>query len=97
MSKVLPPAALALGLTAANSAVLNFRFQTAIAPTLLEPDLLARTNILSHPPPVIFQGLELIAVGAEPQRDALPLAVWFRQRDRHSMASILSNRYKRWF
>ena len=62
---------------------LNLRFQTAIAPTLLEPDLLARTNILSHSPPVVFQGLELIAVGAEPQRDALPLAVRFRQRDRH--------------
>ena len=62
---------------------LNLRFQTAIAPTLLEPDLLARTNILSHSPPVVFQGLELIAVGALPQRDALPLAVRFRQRDRH--------------
>jgi len=42
------------------------RIQAGIAPTLLEPDFLARTNILSHVPPVFLQGLELIAVGTEP-------------------------------
>jgi hypothetical protein len=70
---------------------LYLRIQAGIAPTLLEPDLLARTNILSHSPPVVLQGLKLIAVGTEPQRDALPLAVRFRQRDWHMGTSILSN------
>ena len=43
---------------------LNRRLQAAIAPTLLEPDLLAGTNILSHVPSVVLQGLVFIAVGA---------------------------------
>ena len=68
------------------------RIQAEIAPTLLEPNFLARTNILSHVPPVVLQGLKLIAVGTEPQRNTLPLAVRFRQRDWHMGTSILSNR-----
>ena len=54
------------------------RIQAGIAPTLLKPNFLARTNILSHIPPVVLQGLKLIAVGTEPQRNTLPLAVRFR-------------------
>jgi Phage integrase family len=72
----------------------NQRLQAAIAPTLLEPDLLTGTNVISLFPPVVLQGLELITVGAEPQRDALPLAVRFRKRDRHIGPSILSHRCK---
>ena len=70
---------------------LYLRIQAGIAPTLLEPNLLARTNILSHVPPVLLQGLKLIAVGTEPQRNTLPLAVRFRQRDWHMGTSIFSN------
>jgi hypothetical protein len=70
---------------------LYLRIQAEIAPTLLEPNLLARTNILSHVPPVVLQGLKLIAVGAEPQRNTLTLAVRLRQRDWHMGTSILSN------
>src|SRR5256885_5755872 len=73
---------------------LNQRLQAAIAPTLLEPDLLTGTNVISLFPPVVLQGLELITVGAEPQRNALPLAVRFRKRDRHIGPSILSHRCK---
>ena len=69
---------------------LNQRLQAAIAPTLLEPDLLAWTNIISLLPPVVYQGLELTTVGAQPKRNALPLAVRFRKRDRHIGPSILS-------
>jgi len=63
--------------------LLNQRLQAAIAPTLLEPDLLAGTNIISLFPPIVFQGLETITVGTEPQRNPLPLAIRFRKRDRH--------------
>jgi hypothetical protein len=65
--------------------------QAGTAPTLLEPNFLAGTNILSHIPPVVLQGFKLIAVGTEPQRNTLPLAVRFRQRDWHMGTSILSN------
>ena len=74
---------------------LYLRIQAGIAPTLLEPNFLARTNILSHVPPVVFQGLELIAVRAEPERDTLPLAIRFRQRHRHrdlhSLESVIND------
>src|SRR5438876_10616149 len=56
-------------------AALNQRLQAGIAPTLLEPDLLTGTNVISLFPPVVFQWLEPLAVGAEPQGNALPLAV----------------------
>jgi hypothetical protein len=70
---------------------LYLRVQAEIAPTLLEPNFLARTNILSHVPPVVLQGLKLVAVGTKPQRNTLPFAVRFRQRDWHMGTSILSN------
>ena len=70
---------------------LYLRIQAGIAPTLLEPNFLARTNVFSHIPPVVLQRLELIAVGTEPKRNTVPLAVRFRQRDWHVGTSILSN------
>ncbi len=74
-----------------KSGALYLRIQAGITPTLLEPNFLARTNILSHVPPVVLQGLKIIAVGTEPQWNTLPLAVRFRQRDWHMGTSILSN------
>src|SRR5205814_10603102 len=73
---------------------LNQRLQAAIAPTLLEPDLLTGTNVNSLFPPVALQGLELITVVAEPQRNALPLNARSRKRDRQMGRSILSHRSK---
>ena len=63
--------------------VLNQRLQAGIAITLLEPDPLARNNILSFFPRIFLQGLVVIAVGTEPQRNPIPLAIRFRKRDRH--------------
>jgi hypothetical protein len=62
----------------------NQRLHTAMTPTLLEPDLLAGTNIVALPPPVVFQGLVLGTIRAKPQRTAFPLAVGFGNRDRHT-------------
>src|SRR5438105_14747120 len=73
---------------------LNQRLHAAIAPTLLEPDLLTGTNVISLFPPVVLQGLELIIVRAEPQRNALPLAVSFSKRDRHLEHCLLGHRCK---
>ena len=79
------------GMLSLKFGALYLRIQAEITPTLFEPNFLARTNILSHVPPVVLQGLKLIAVGTEPQRNTLPLAVRFRQRDWHMGTSILSN------
>ena len=46
--------------------VLNQRLQAGIAITLLEPDPLARNNILSFFPRIFLQGLVVITVGTEP-------------------------------
>jgi hypothetical protein len=53
----------------------NQGFQAATAPTLLEPDFLTGTNVFSHFPPVVYQGLVQLAVGTEPQGNAFPLPV----------------------
>ena len=63
--------------------VLNQRLQAGIAITLLEPDPLARNNILSFFPRIFLQGLVVITVGTEPLRNPIPLAIRFRKRDRH--------------
>jgi hypothetical protein len=64
-------------------APLNQRLQAELAITLLEPDLLARANIRSFFPRIFLQRLVLIAVGTEPQRNPIPLAIRFRKRDWH--------------
>jgi hypothetical protein len=61
----------------------NQRLQAELAITLLEPDLLAWANIPSLFPRIFLQRLVLIAVGTEPQRNPIPLAIRFRKRDRH--------------
>jgi hypothetical protein len=61
----------------------NQPLQSELAITLLEPDLLARANIRSFFPRIFLQRLVLIAVGTEPQRNPIPLAIRFRKRDRH--------------
>jgi hypothetical protein len=63
--------------------VINQRLQAGIAITLLEPDPLARNNILSFFPRIFLQGLVVITVGTEPQRNPVPLAIRFRKRDWH--------------
>jgi hypothetical protein len=62
---------------------MNQRLQAGIAITLLEPDPLARNNILSFFPRIFLQGLVVITVGTEPQRNPVPLAIRFRNHDWH--------------
>jgi len=64
--------------------VINQRLQAGIAITLLEPDPLAWNNILSFFPRIFLQGLVVITVGAEPQRNPVPLAIRVRKRDWHT-------------
>ena len=61
----------------------NQCLQAALAPSFLEPDFLAGTNITAHFPPILLQRLQLITVGAKPQRNPLPLTIRFRKRNRH--------------
>src|SRR5262249_3046276 len=61
----------------------NQCLQAAITPSFLEPDSLTGTNITAHFPPILWQRLQLIAVGAKPQRHPLPLTIRFRKRNRH--------------
>src|SRR5437016_4322111 len=63
--------------------IINQRLQAGIAITLLEPDPLARNNILSFFPRIFLQGLVVITVGTEPQRNPVPLAIRFSKRNWH--------------